>query len=254
MMNYLKHPLTRNLDIDDPRTTLLRRQIIQQKPFLRKIYEDWYSWIFSTIPQGEGIVLELGSGAGFLDEYVPDLITTEVFYCPLVKIIMDACFMPFTDGLFKVIILVNVFHHIPNARIFLREASRCLRPGGKILMVEPWVSMWSYLVYRYLHHEPFNVRTPNWTFSASGPLSGSNHALPWIVFDRDIKLFKSEYTHLAIESINVEKPFVYLLSGGVSMKSLMPGYSYRFWSKFENLLGRWSRELGMFARIELTRL
>jgi len=35
----LAHPLTRGMDIDDPRTTHLRQEVIQSKPFLRKIYE-----------------------------------------------------------------------------------------------------------------------------------------------------------------------------------------------------------------------
>jgi hypothetical protein len=35
--SVLAHPLTRGLDIDDPRTTGLHREIIQSKRFLRKI-------------------------------------------------------------------------------------------------------------------------------------------------------------------------------------------------------------------------
>jgi hypothetical protein len=46
----LEHPLLQGLDIDDPRTTFLRRQIIQGKPFLRKIYEEWYLKIAEAIP------------------------------------------------------------------------------------------------------------------------------------------------------------------------------------------------------------
>jgi hypothetical protein len=33
---WLAHPLTKGLDIDDPRTTHLRLQIIQEKSFLRQ--------------------------------------------------------------------------------------------------------------------------------------------------------------------------------------------------------------------------
>ena len=253
MLAFLKHPLTRNLDIDDPNTTLLRRQIIQQKPFLRKIYEDWYTWVASSIPHGKGKVLELGSGAGFLEKFVPGPITTEVFYCPLVSMIMDGCFMPFPDGLFKAIVLVNVFHHIPMAELFLKEAVRCLRPGGKILLVEPWVTTWSFFVYAYLHHEPFDVRTQSWSFSTTGPLSGSNHALPWIVFERDRRIFEFTFQQLAIDKITVEKPFVYLFSGGVSLRSLMPEFSYGYFRTMEDLFKPWMHKLGMFAKIELSR-
>lgn len=67
----LAHPLTRGLDIDDPQTTHLRQQIIQEKYFLRKIYEEWYQSIAASLPSGYGAVLELGSGAGFYERICP---------------------------------------------------------------------------------------------------------------------------------------------------------------------------------------
>jgi 2-polyprenyl-3-methyl-5-hydroxy-6-metoxy-1,4-benzoquinol methylase len=44
------------------------------------------------------------------------------------------------------IVMTNVLHHIPDARAFLKEAARCLHPGGVIAMIEPWVSPWSRLI------------------------------------------------------------------------------------------------------------
>src|SRR5690242_11509894 len=70
LKNLLAHPLTRGIDLDDPKTTTLRREIIRSKPFLRRIYNEWYRWIADQIPTGAGGVLELGSGAGFFDELV----------------------------------------------------------------------------------------------------------------------------------------------------------------------------------------
>jgi SAM-dependent methyltransferase len=254
ILNILKHPLTRNLNIDDPKTTYIRKQLIRNKPFLRKIYEDWYSWIASSLPHGEGIVLELGSGAGFLNEFVPDLITTDVFFCPFVDIILDGCSLPFAEGSLKAIVMVDVFHHIPDIESFLREAARCLRKGGKVLMVEPWVTTWSTFVYKHLHHEPFNERAQGWSFVKAGPLTSANSALPWIVFERDRMLFEANYKQFVINNIIIEKPFVYILSGGVSFRGLMPGFSYEPWKRLENLLKRWIDKLGMFASIELSRI
>ncbi len=251
MLNFLKHPLTRNIDIDDPRTTHLRKQIIQQKPFLRRIYKDWYTWIAANIPSGDGSILELGSGAGFLDELIPEVITTEVFFCPFVKMVMNGCFMPFKNDSLKSIIMVDVFHHIPDVDIFLIEAVRCLRAGGTILMVEPWITPWSSLVYTHIHHEPVDIKAKQWSFPISGPLSGANSALPWIVFERDRRLFELKYPGLSIKNIKVEKPFVYLLSGGISLRSIMPGITYRFWEYIESILGRMNLKLGMFAKIFL---
>jgi hypothetical protein len=42
---WLAHPLTKDRDIDDPNIANLRRHILQEKPFLRKIYREWYTAI-----------------------------------------------------------------------------------------------------------------------------------------------------------------------------------------------------------------
>src|SRR5690606_33166785 len=98
LRNLLAHPLTRGLDLDDPRTTALRRQIIQDKPFLRHIYEDWYRFITAALPDGDGPVLELGAGAGFLSKLVPGLIASEVFVCPGIHVVLDGQRLPMTDA------------------------------------------------------------------------------------------------------------------------------------------------------------
>ena len=81
-------------------------------------------------------------------------------------------------------------------------------------MVEPWVTFWSRFVYGRLHHEPFHPESVSWSFPSSGPLSGANIAIPWIVFSRDRTQFEKEYPELQIEQV---RPFLqgrYLLSGG----------------------------------------
>jgi hypothetical protein len=78
----LAHPLTKGLGIDDPRTAQLRLQIIQEKVYLRQVYQEWYRMIAAALPSSKGAVLELGAGAGFLREFVPNLITSELFLLP----------------------------------------------------------------------------------------------------------------------------------------------------------------------------
>ncbi|HYX26734.1 MAG TPA: methyltransferase type 11, partial [Thermoanaerobaculia bacterium] len=82
LQRWLEHPLTRGLDLDDPRTTRLRRRILAEKVFLRRIYEEWYGAIAAALPAAAEPVLELGSGAGFLADAVPGVLRSEVFYPP----------------------------------------------------------------------------------------------------------------------------------------------------------------------------
>ena len=145
----LAHPLTRGLDIDDPRTTHLRLQIIQQKSFLRQIYEEWYRAIAATLPPGEGAVLELGAGGGFMSDLVPDLIASELFYCPNIRAVLDGLRLPFVAKTLRGIVMTDVLHHLPQPRLFFAEATRCVRPGGVVVMIEPWVTPWIWCISQW---------------------------------------------------------------------------------------------------------
>jgi SAM-dependent methyltransferase len=251
---WIEHPLTRGLDLDDPRTTDLRRQVIQGKPFLRNIYRDWYSQIAKALPVGAGSVLEIGTGPGFLGEYVSGLITSDTFCCPGVRVVLDGLHLPFAPGTLRGIAMTNVLHHVPDPRRFFLQALQCVRPGGAIVMIEPWVTPWSRVVYTRLHHEPFQPEARNWEFPSTGPLSGANGALPWILFERDRARFEQEFPQWSIELIAPLMPFRYLVSGGVSLRTLMPGWSTAFWSHLEKLMGVQCCRMAMFARIVLRRL
>jgi SAM-dependent methyltransferase len=250
----LAHPLTKGIDIDDPRTTQLRLKIIRQKGFLRQIYLEWYASIVEALPNTDGAVLELGSGGGFMSEFIPSLITSEVFYCANVHAVLDGRRLPFRSGCLGGIVMTNVLHHLSQPQVFFTEATRCVRAGGIVAMIEPWVSSWSRIVYTHLHHEPFDPESLSWELPPSGPLSGGNDALPWIIFERDRTRFERDFSHWRIESIEPLMPFRYLLSGGVSMRSLVPASSFLFAKKIETILAPWINQLAMFAKIVLRRL
>jgi len=250
---WLTHPLTRGMDLDDPRTTQLQRRIIREKSFLRRIYQEWYTALAAALPQGRGAILEIGSGAGFLDEYIPGLITSEIFYCPGISAVLDGQQLPFAEGVLRGIVMTDVLHHLPRPRAFLAEAARCVHTGGVLVMIEPWVTRWSRLIYERLHHEPFEPAAQEWEFPSSGPLSGANTALPWIIFERDRAQFEREFSQWQIREIRPEMPFRYLMSGGISMLALMPAWTFSFWRWLENAFRPWMKDLAMFALIVLAK-
>src|SRR2546423_1747063 len=86
-------------------------------------------------------------------------------------------------------------------------------------------------------------------FRRAGPLSGANGALPWIVFVRDRDFFAREFPEWKIELVKPIMPLAYLVSGGVSMRSLMPGWSYGLWRGIEGMISRWNERVGMFAMV-----
>ena len=237
LKRLLAHPATRGLDLDAPETTALRREIIRSKPFLKAIYEEWYRLIVDRVPEGKGVVLELGAGGGFLSEVLDGVVTSDVFEVPGVDRVIDARELPFEDNELKAIAMTNVFHHIPDVAQFLSEAQRTLRPGGRVLMIEPWNTWWSRFVHNNLHVEAMEPDAVDWSFPSAGPLSTANAALPWIVAERDRDRLESEWPHLGVEEIKPFMPFRYLASGGVSMRSLQPLWSFNAWKALEKYTG-----------------
>jgi len=49
--------------------------------------------------------------------------------------------LPFADGSFDLIVSFSAWHHIPNVSYVARECARCLRPGGRLLVRDPIISM-----------------------------------------------------------------------------------------------------------------
>ncbi len=252
--SFLAHGTTKGLNIDDPETSVLNMEIIRSKPFLRQLYQKWYLMISESLPDNiSGPVLELGSGGGFLNEIIPDLIASDLFPVPKLDIIIDGRDFPFSESCFRSIVMVDVLHHIPDTPSFFRNASRCLKTGGALIMIEPWTTCWSKLIYNYLHHEPFDIHTKKWNFPEGGPLSQANSALPWIIFKRDRKKFIRTFNQLHIKKIQLHTPFSYLLSGGVSFRSFIPGSFFEICSMAETALNPLMKYIAMFAIIVVTK-
>ncbi|MEX1247786.1 MAG: methyltransferase domain-containing protein [Anaerolineales bacterium] len=251
LSKLLAHPLTRGLDIDAPETSALRARIIREKAFLHRIYGEWYEMLMSTLPRIPGQVIELGSGGGFLAERLPGVITSEVFFLPFVRLVASGLALPLQSSSLRSILMIDVLHHLPDLPRFFREAGRTVKPGGVLAMIEPWNSPWSSLIYRHLHHETMDTTAQDWTLSGSRPLKDANIALPWIVFKRDKSRFEKEFPEWRLIHVRPFMPLRYLLSGGISLRSLMPGWSFGFWTGVEKLAGPLAAKSGMFAHIVL---
>ena len=252
---FLKLPTAYDLhDIDDVAVTLRHQAIIREKTFLRQLYTEFYARFRDCVPMAESQVLvELGSGGGFISDVMPDVITSDVLQLPTVDVNFSALSMPFGSDTVDGFFMVDVFHHLSEPRAFLREVTRCLRPGGRLVMIEPANTLWSRFIYRYLHHEPFDP-SAGWGFESRTPLSSANSALAYIVFCRDQGVFERDFPSLKILALSVHTPLRYLLSGGVSLRQFVPGFAYPLVKGVEALLSPLNRCLGMFMTVELRKL
>jgi SAM-dependent methyltransferase len=124
-----------------------------KKPALRAAYGRFYRLIASNLSPQHDRIVELGSGIGNIKEYLPDCLTTDMFPTPWSEQVENAYHLSFQDGSVSDLILVDVFHHLQYPGSALQEFWRVLRPGGRVLMIEPCISMLGSLVFGVLHPE-----------------------------------------------------------------------------------------------------
>lgn len=197
--------------------TIERFKYLKDASYLKMIYQFWYHQIFLNLPPCSEKILELGSGGGFLKKIIPNIITSDILMHAGIDKKINAHFLPFQNRSLSAIVGTNVLHHISQIWKFFEEAERTLQHKGKLIFIEPWHTALSKPIYRYLHHEPFDVHA-SWEVKPGDPLDSANGALPWIIFFRDQIKFKKNYPSLTKISIKTFMPFSYLVSGGIERR------------------------------------
>lgn len=126
-----------------------------RKPLLHTLYGDFYRLIAKNLSNLPGSkIVELGSGLGNIHDVIPDCIRTDLFPNPWIDQVENAYWLSFSDSSVSDLILTDVFHHLKYPGTALKEFSRVLRKGGRVIMLEPCISALGLLVYGVLHEEP----------------------------------------------------------------------------------------------------
>ncbi len=250
----LAHPLAIGLDLDSEEATEVHARLIREKAFLLKLYKRYYAeFLKADESSPAGLRLEIGSGGGFLKEMNPKIVTFDIRPGANVDLLASALTLPLKTGSVGAIFALNVLHHLPDATPFYNEVTRVLCPLGRAVFIEPYVSPLSKAIYTNLHHEPFDPDSPDWTLPRSGPMSSANGALPWITFVRDRERFDTAFPELEIQRITPHTMLLYLLSGGVSMRSLLPGLAFEPLFTVEKLLHPLMHLVASMMTVEIVR-
>ena len=240
------------LDLNHPDITINRKDEINKKPFMRRMYVEWYKLLKQSLPEEAKITVEVGSGPGFINQEIPHVISSDILYLPYLDVVLNGRHLPFGAHCLDALLMMDVFHHISNAESFLYEVDRVLRVDGRLVMIEPWMTSWSRWVFTRFHHEPIN-EVGDWAFESSGPLTGANQALPWIVFDRDRSQFAEKFSNMSIVQVQPIMPLTYILGGGFSHRISFPEFTYPLFSNIEKKLLDPDRT-GMFALIVVEKI
>ena len=171
--------------MSDAARRLRRRATWQARPELRAVYREWFGRLLEAAGARRPVV-EIGSGPGFFKEAAPELVATDVSPGLAVDVRCDADVLPFRSASVGAIVMVDTLHHLPRPLDFLGEAARALAPGGRIAMIEPWITLPSWILYRFFHHEECRLRvdvTRPFESDAKAALAG-NAAIPYLVLSR----------------------------------------------------------------------
>ena len=175
-----------------------RRKIWDSKPHIRLVYERWIERIRPFIINGCHI--EIGSGSGLLRNLLPDVFLSDVTPLLWNDLAADCMNLPFKTGMVDCVFVFDMLHHAPDPHHFLEEAGRVLKPGGRVLLIEPYITPLSKIGYSLMHHEDvyfedYHVRGEDG--NVRNPWQG-NLALPNLVFDRDFERWPNLHPTLNI--------------------------------------------------------
>ena len=216
------------------------RRVWDANPALRQLYADWYARIAAELPPASlGPRVEIGSGPGFAREFIPDLEPSDLVRAPWHDREVSADALPYPDASLGAIVLCDVLHHLPSPRRFFEEATRALRPGGRIVLCEPYMSGTSYPIYKLFHEEPIALagdpladqNGTNGT-TARDPFD-SNQAIPTLLFGRSRGPFEAMFPELTILGIDHLAGLSYPASGGFSRRPFLPLSAWSMLHKIE---------------------
>lgn len=201
------------------------RDLWEKKPGLRAVYADYHNRILRSCKAGP--ILEIGAGSGHLSELRDNVVSTDILSAPWLDLRADAQQLPFRDAMFDNIVMIDVLHHLPTPKTFFQEAERILRPGGRIVMIEPGITPLSFVMFKLFHPEPVEMGQDPLGLSTAeesrDPFE-SNQAIPTLLFKRrrHLKRFRSMFPMLRVLDVRWLSLLAYPLSGGFRAWSLLP--------------------------------
>lgn len=223
------------------------REIWAAKPVLREVYGDLYRRIAAEcVP---GATVEVGGGSGNFKNYAPDVVSFDIVHEPWLDFVADAQALPLKPGSAGNIVMLDVLHHIQYPARFLREAARVLRPGGRLVCVEPGISAFSGLLYRTLHEEPVDMSVNPLIDGALDPDKDpyvGNQAIPTLLATRFRERMTRMQPDLPLINAHWLSLFAYPLSGGFKRWSLLTPRAARGLLALERHLEPWLGPLCAF--------
>lgn len=207
------------------RRQVAHRDVWKSKETIRLLYRDFQRRLLASCPEGR--ILDIGGGTAHIKELRPDVVSTDILLFPGIDVVADAHRLPFQDGYFSGIIMLDVLHHLERPIEFLNEAARLLKPGGCLAMIEPAMTALARGFYTHFHEEPVEMDADAFATVVINPDRDpfdANQAIPTLLFAADAACRRVEklVPSLRVRSRDWLSLFAYPMSGGFQNWSLMP--------------------------------
>jgi SAM-dependent methyltransferase len=205
---------------------IVHRQLWEKKEALRELYRDYHRELLESCPAGA--VLDIGGGTAHIKESNPEVISVDILQFPGIDVVADAHRLPFKDDCLAGIVMLDVMHHLERPIAFLKEASRVLKRGGRLAMIEPAMTTVARRFYDHFHEEPVDMDADPYAQVALNPDRDpfdANQAVPTLLFGSTeaCKDFHRAIPSLRVCRVDWHSLFAYPMSGGFQKWSLMPG-------------------------------
>lgn len=225
----------------DPAAELLqRRRIWEGKYAIRACYAGWLERLRPYILAGPS--LEVGAGSGDMKSLWPELIATDLVATPYVNLVADGMRLPVADDSLSNLLVIDLLHHLADPHVFFDEAERVLRPGGRVLAIEPYITPLSGLAYRMMHHEDIWHDDYQKPAANKDPWQG-NLAMANIVFGRELPHWPTRHPRLKVTCRRHFSVLDFQLAAGYKPYSLVP------WPRLYDALLRFDRLLDPLAAL-----
>lgn len=234
------------------------KAVLKRKPKLQSIFDENFDQMAALAARyfnAKGLKIELGSGAVSMKQRYEDIKTSDIVSSQNNDLTLDALNMHLHDQSVAMFFAQNVFHHFNDPEKFFDELMRVLKPGGGVILLEPYYGPLASIIYKnFIPGETFDKTQKSWNSDNEGPMIGANQALSYIVFNRDRKKFQALYPDIEISFMCIQNNYLrYILSGGLNFRKLIPDAFHRVLKCFEFLLRPLNSFLGIHYIIVLKR-
>ncbi|MBZ5498508.1 MAG: class I SAM-dependent methyltransferase [Acidobacteriia bacterium] len=242
---------------------LLRdRKVWETKEVLRLVYTRQF---FPRLSQNRvpGFrTVEVGAGPGLYKQFAPDVLSSDITVCPWHDLAANGEHLPFAAASLDNVIGLDVVHHLNNPLSFFCESARVLRAAGRVVLIEPWMTPFGYLVNRCfipeecdLTWQPGEMLVQDQNRQKRKDPFEANSAVPYLLFNRFRHRLRELMPELRLVKIERFALFGYLLSMGFRETSLLPARLYPYVERLESATrSLWEPVAALKALIVLERV